>query len=165
MGAVSPVGAVGQLVSGAKSRRRIPFRLSHAGMACRCAGNRIFNEKEWCFLMIEQNVVLCGANSYEQKYYFNEQFSNLPEGIRQELQIMCVLYTEDVGGILTLEFEEDGSLEFKVTADESDYLFDEIGSVLKIKQYQREKRELLEALEMYYRVFYLGEEMVEDVES
>ena len=118
--------------------------------------------------MIEEKqdrIVLCGANSYEQKYYFNEQFSNLPENIRQELQIMCVLYTEDVGGILTLEFEEDGTLEFKVTAEESDYLFDEIGSVLKIKQYQVEKRELLEALEMYYRVFYLGEEIDEEEES
>ena len=118
--------------------------------------------------MIEEKqdrIVLCGANSYEQKYYFNEQFSNLPENIRQELQIMCVLYTEDVGGILTLEFEEDGTLEFKVTAEESDYLFDEIGSVLKIKQYQMEKRELLEALEMYYRVFYMGEEIDEEEES
>ena len=118
--------------------------------------------------MIEEKqdrIVLCGANSYEQKYYFNEQFSNLPENIRQELQIMCVLYTEDVGGILTLEFEEDGTLEFKVTAEESDYLFDEIGSVLKIKQYQMEKRELLEALEMYYRVFCLGEEIDEEEES
>ena len=74
---------------------------------------------------MKDTTVLCGANSYEQKYYFNEQFSNLPENIRQELQIMCVLYTEDVGGILTLEFEEDGTLEFKVTAEESDYLFDE----------------------------------------
>ena len=113
----------------------------------------------------QERIVLCGANSYEQKYYFNEQFSNLPENIRQELQIMCVLYTEDVGGILTLEFEEDGTLEFKVTAEESDYLCDEIGSVLKIKQYQMEKRELLEALEMYYRVFYLGEEIDEEEES
>ncbi|MFR3728307.1 DUF6145 family protein [Lacrimispora sp.] len=105
------------------------------------------------------NVVLCGANSYEQKYYFNQQFSSLPESIKQELQIMCVLYTEDVGGILMLEYNPDGTLEFKVTAPESDYLFDEIGSVLKIKQYRREKRELLESLEMYYRVFYLGEEL------
>lgn len=118
--------------------------------------------------MIEEKqdrIVLCGANSYEQKYYFNEQFSNLPENIRQELQIMCVLYTEDVGGILTLEFEEDGTLEFLVTAEETDYLFDEIGSVLKIKQYQMEKRDLLEVLEMYYRVFYLGEEIDEEEES
>ncbi|MFT4106344.1 MAG: DUF6145 family protein [Lacrimispora sp.] len=107
----------------------------------------------------EGKVALCGANSYEQKYYFNQQFSGLPESIKQELQIMCVLYTEDVGGVLVLEFDQDGTLEFKVTAEESDYLFDEIGSVLKIKQYRREKRELLESLEMYYRVFYLGEEL------
>ncbi|HBD00806.1 MAG TPA: hypothetical protein DC053_17940, partial [Lachnoclostridium sp.] len=97
--------------------------------------------------------------SYEQKYYFNQQFSSLPESIKQDLQIMCMLYTEDVGGILVMEYDEDGTLEFKVSAEEGDYLFDEIGSVLKIKQYRKEKRELLESLEMYYRVFYLGEEL------
>ena len=107
---------------------------------------------------MEETVVLCGANSYLQKYYFNPDFDSLPQEVKQELQIMCALYTEDVGGILTLEFEEDGSLEFKVTSEEGDYLFDEIGSVLKIKQYQEEKRELLEALELYYRVFFLGED-------
>jgi len=110
---------------------------------------------------MEEHVVLCGANSYEQKYYFNQQFSALPEGIRKELQIMCVLYTEDVGGILTMEFDEEGNLEFKVTAADEDYLFDEIGSALKIKQYQLEKRELLESLELFYRVVFLGEKLEE----
>lgn len=112
---------------------------------------------------MSERVVLCGANSYEQKYYLNERFQNLPESIKQELQILCVLYTEDVGGILTLEYDEEGSLEFQVTAVESDYLFDEIGSVLKIKQYQLEKRELLEALELYYRVFCLGQTLEEEI--
>ena len=103
---------------------------------------------------MEEHVVLCGASSYEQKYYFNRQFSALPESIRL---IMCVLYTEDVGGVLTMEFDEKGNLEFRVSADDHDYLFDEIGSALKIKQYQLEKRELLESLELFYRVFFLGE--------
>ena len=103
--------------------------------------------------------VLCGANSYEQKYYFNQDFSSLPQSIQDELHIMCVLYTEDVGGILTMEFDDSGSLEFKVTAPEEDYLFDEIGSVLKIKQYQEEKKDLLEALELYYRTFFLEEDV------
>lgn len=107
--------------------------------------------------MAEERVVLCGASSYEQKYYFNEKFKALPEGIRQELQIMCVLFTEDVGGILTMEFDGEGNLEFKVSVDDGDYLFDEIGSGLKIKQYQMDKRELLESLELFYRVFFLGE--------
>ena len=112
----------------------------------------------------KETVVLCGANSYEQKYYFNQDFKSLPEGIKKELQIMCVLFTEDIGGVITLEFEPDGTLEFKVQADESDYLFDEIGSGLKIRQYQREKRELMESLELYYKVVFLGEK-IEDIEQ
>lgn len=108
---------------------------------------------------MEERTVLCGASSYEQKYYFNQKFSALPESIRQELRIMCVLYTEDVGGVLTMEFDQAGNLEFKVTADDGDYLFDEIGSALKIRQFQLEKRELLESLELFYRVFFLGEKI------
>ena len=37
--------------------------------------------------------------------------------------------------------------------------FKKIGSHLKIKQLQREKQDLLEALQLYYRVFFLGEEI------
>ncbi len=110
-------------------------------------------------------VVLCGASSYEQKYYFNPDFASLPQAVKDELHIMCVLFTEDVGGVLTLEFDAGGNLEFKVASDESDYLFDEIGSVLKIKEYQEKKRELLEALELYYRTFFLGEEWEERDEA
>ena len=92
--------------------------------------------------MYQENVVLFGASACEQKYYFNQDFASLPETIKQELQVMCVLYTEDVGGILTLEFDENGNLQFKTEATDSDFRYDEIGSVLKIKQLQSEKREL-----------------------
>nr|WP_296044006.1 DUF6145 family protein [uncultured Blautia sp.] len=115
--------------------------------------------------MYQENIVLCGASSYEQKYYFNPDFNSLPESIKQELQIMCVLYTEDIGGILTLEFDEDGNLQFKTEALDADAMYDEIGSVLKIKKLQTEKKELLESLELYYRVFFLGENLEEDAEN
>lgn len=115
--------------------------------------------------MYQENIVLCGASSYEQKYYFNPDFNSLPESIKQELQIMCVLYTEDIGGILTLEFDEDGNLQFKTEALDADAMYDEIGSVLKIKKLQTEKKELLESLELYYRVFFLGENLEENTEN
>ena len=108
--------------------------------------------------MYQENVVLCGASAYEQKFYFNPDFQALPEQIRQELQIMCVMFTEEVGGTLVLEYDEDGFLQLITDADEEDILYDEISSGLKIHQIQMEKRELLEALEMYYRVFVLGED-------
>ena len=115
--------------------------------------------------MFNEKMVLCASNAYEKKYYLNDQFSNLPERVKQELQIMCVLFTEDVGGILTLEFAQDGTLEFKTEALEADARYDEIGSALKIKQIQTEKKELLESLEMYYRVFFLGDITEDDLKK
>ena len=97
-------------------------------------------------------VILCAASAYEQKYYLNQDFSQLPETIKEELQIMCVLYTAEVGGILTLQYDEYGNLFFNVTSEENDFMFDEIGSALKIKKIQNDKRELLESLELYYKV-------------
>lgn len=41
----------------------------------------------------KEPVVLCAASSYEQKYYLNEAFSGLPTAVKEELQVMCVLYT------------------------------------------------------------------------
>ncbi|MBP3617943.1 MAG: hypothetical protein J6J38_07890 [Lachnospiraceae bacterium] len=108
--------------------------------------------------MYEGRVVLCVSNAYEKKYYLNEDFEALPKSIKDELKIMCVLYTEDVGGILSLVYEEDGSLVFEVNADEGDLLFDDIGSALVIKKLQEEKKELLESLELYFKVFFLGED-------
>ncbi|MBS6765039.1 hypothetical protein EAI89_18280 [Eubacterium sp. am_0171] len=108
---------------------------------------------------MEEEVVLCGASSYEQKFYLNPEFETLPESIQQELQIMCVLYTEDVGGMLMVVYDEQGNLELRVDHREDDFTFDEIGSVLKIKELQRTKSELFESLELFYKVFCLGEDM------
>ncbi len=108
--------------------------------------------------MEQENTVLCGANSYEEKYFFNEQFGALPTAIKEELKILCVLFVNQVGGTLLLEFEPDGTLVFRVSSHENDFFFDEIGSSLQIKEIQREKEELLSSLEMYYRVFFLNKE-------
>ena len=110
---------------------------------------------------MDEEMVLCAASSYEQKYYLNPEFESLPEAVKQELQIMCVLYTADVGGVLLLAFDENGNLELKVEHNEGDFSFDEIGSVLKIKELQDTKEELFKSLEMFYKVFYLGEETEE----
>ena len=110
---------------------------------------------------MDNEIVLCAANAYEQKFYLNPEFDSLPESIKEELQIMCVLYTEDVGGVLMLVFDEEGNLELKVDHEESDFFFDEIGSVLKIRELQKTKQELFESLELFSRVFYLGEEIEE----
>ena len=101
-----------------------------------------------------EEIVLCGASAYNQKFYINENFKNLPEEITSELKVMCVLFCADIGGILQLIYDEDGNLEFRTTYNEDDLLYDEIGSGLKIKELRRKHADLLEALEMYYKVMF-----------
>ena len=43
--------------------------------------------------MKPEKVVLCASSKYEQKFYLNEEFKGLPEEIKKELKIMCVLFT------------------------------------------------------------------------
>lgn len=99
-----------------------------------------------------REVVLCGASAYSKKFYIDRNFKNLPDSIKDELKIMCVLFTEDIGGVLELVFDEDGKLEFRASCDEGDLLYDDIGCGLKIRQLQRTKEDLLSALELYYKV-------------
>lgn len=74
-----------------------------------------------------------------------------------------MLFTEEVGGIFTIVFEEDGSISLETDAEEDDLLYDEISSGLLVGEIRRNRQEMLEALQLYYRVFILHEAMqVED---
>ena len=103
--------------------------------------------------MYQSDVVLCAASAYEEKYYLNDDFSLLPVDVKKELRIMCTMFTVDVGGIIILFFDEDGNLLIRTEADEGDVLYDEIGSALKVRQIRKEKAELFESLELFYRTF------------
>ena len=65
---------------------------------------------------MDENQVLCACSAYEQKFYLNPRYESLPEGIKEELKILSVMLTADVGGVFTMEFEEDGSLYMSTTA-------------------------------------------------
>lgn len=109
--------------------------------------------------MEQEKIVLCGANAYDKKYYFNERFNAIPESIKNELHIICVLFTEEVGGIFTIVFEPDGTLAFETDAEEDDIYYDEVSSGLLISEIRRNRQELLESLSLYYRVFILKEDV------
>ncbi|SDA58568.1 hypothetical protein SAMN02910275_01416 [Butyrivibrio sp. INlla18] len=102
-------------------------------------------------------VVLCGANAYEQKYYFNPIFKQIPESIKKELNIISVLFTQEAGGIFTIVFEEDGSISIETNADEEDITYDEITAGLLVGEVRRKRQDLFEALGLYYRIYVLHE--------
>ena len=102
-------------------------------------------------------IVLCGANAYEQKYYFNPLFKEIPESIKKELNIISVLFTQEAGGIFTNVFEEDGNISIETNADEEDITYDEITAGLLVGEVRRKRQDLFEALGLYYRIYVLHE--------
>jgi hypothetical protein len=118
-----------------------------------------FNENSEASVIEDKyRIVICGANAYDKKYYFNNKFDRLPENVKEELQILCVLFTEEVGGIFTVGFTPTGELLLDTTAEEGDLLYDEIGSGLMLKKIRTDKQELFKALEIYFRVTFLHED-------
>ena len=112
-----------------------------------------------------ERVVLCGANAYEQKYYFNPIFRQIPESIKKELNIISVLFTQEAGGIFTIVFEEDGSISIETNADEEDITYDEITAGLLVSEVRRKRQDLFEALGLYYRIYVLKENPADILEE
>lgn len=119
------------------------------------AGNAEKSDPEENGEHLHVRVVLCAASAYDKKYYFNRTFKGLPQNVKDELQILCVTFTEDVGGILTIVFSPTGDVEFETQADEGDLMYDEIGCGLKIKEMRKKHQELFQSLSIYYQVMIL----------
>lgn len=109
----------------------------------------------------QENVVLCAASAYEEKYYLNPLFGKLPEDIKKELKLISVLFTNEIGGIFMMEFDREGNLQFRTEAKDSDYSYDDIGSALMVKEIQKNRGELLRSLELFYQVVVLGKPLEE----
>ena len=140
--------------------KRWPFDRLHSSGFCPGQGGKAESfpggEEEELLLkgeggkMADESSVLCAANSYIEKFYWNPAY-RLPEEVRKRLQILAVRFTEEVGGILILRFHERGSLELQSVSEEGDYLYDEIGAELKLRELSAENQELFQKLELYFQ--------------
>ena len=62
---------------------------------------------------------------------------------------------------VSTEFEdEEVKLNFVTHVEDNDFFYDEIGSELMIKKLRQEKQDFWESLELYYKIFLLGEDEV-----
>ena len=104
---------------------------------------------------INDENVICVANSYIMKYYLNQVFQNLPREVKDELKITLVGLAEEVGGIITLMFDEDGAISFGINHEDEDYLFDDISAGLISKKILTEKKDLFEQIEVFNRALKL----------
>ena len=115
--------------------------------------------------MADGRIGLCGSNAYEKKYYFNPLFDSVPESVKEELHIICVLFTEEAGGVFLIVFEPDGSISMETEAAEEDILYDDITAGLLVSEIRRHRQTLFEELQLFYRVFVLKEDITLEDET
>lgn len=97
-------------------------------------------------------IVMYAASCYNQKYYFNTEFEDLPIEVKNEIKTVCVSLAEKLHCIFVIGFYVDGTVYIETQSEESDYNFDDIGSQLEIKKLQKEKEELFKSLKLWYNV-------------
>lgn len=110
-------------------------------------------------------MVLCAANKYEMKYFFNKNFERIPKSIQDELHIISVLFVQEVGGIFKIVFDEDGDITMETESAEDDFLYDDISAGLMVAEIKRTRQEMFESLRMFYKVFILKEDAEELLEE
>ncbi len=104
------------------------------------------------------HIVICGANAYEEKYFFNDKFKDIPNSIQEDLRTITILFTQEVGGIFTICYDDNGEVLLQTEAAEDDITYDEVSSGLLIGQIRQNRRELFESLRLYFKVMILKED-------
>ncbi len=111
-----------------------------------------------------EKKILAAANAQEQKYYLEPEFSALPDAIQEEIRMICILLAQKLNCTFLMGFAE-GALYFETIRNADDCDFDDIGAELEIKRVQRQQKELLRAIELWYAVYFTkdGEKIKEEL--
>lgn len=104
----------------------------------------------------EKNIIIA-TSSYNEKYFFNEEYDALPKEVKKELIQISVEYVNDVGGTFVIRFGEDGHILLDTSYNDDDFNYDEIGSRTNIAKLQKDKKELFKALSLWYKLVYKKE--------
>ena len=97
--------------------------------------------------------VIAGASFTQQKYFFEPKFDVIPESVKDEIRTICIVMAQKLRCTFLMGFLPDGEIYFDVVNSEDDFDFDDIGCELEMKRIKTEEKELIEKLELWYKVF------------
>lgn len=87
------------------------------------------------------------SNSYIKKYYLDNRLETLPKEIKDTLKRIFVTFTENVGGMAVVTFDnKDYKLVFEIKKNDDDIGFDEINANYKLTRLEQENIELFDQI-------------------
>ena len=111
--------------------------------------------------LFDRLVIGIGDNNQKKRKYNKDVMKAAIEKTLVSEKINNVVVVNYEG--LSVDAAKDNECNFLVRGirDDMDYYYDDIGAGLKLHQLQRQKRELMSSLEMYYRVMFLNKTVEE----
>lgn len=100
-----------------------------------------------------EKTVIAAASYYNQKYFVNPEFNDIPTEIRNELRLICINLSEKLHCAFFVGFTDAGTIYFETRAEEADYDYDEIGADLEIKELGKTHSELIRTLQLWYTMY------------
>lgn len=98
--------------------------------------------------------IMAAASFDKQKYFLDPEYDAIPQGIKDEVQTICVYLAEKLRCTFTIGFHtESGDVYFETVRSDEILDFDDIGAELEIKALQKEKAELIKALKLWYLIY------------
>lgn len=102
---------------------------------------------------IMEKKLLISISPYVQKYYINEEFKDLPEEIKETLRAKLAVIAEKTHAIISLGFSEDMAVYLSYQYEDLSYT-DEIGMELRLKKFQQDEAQLIQAIKMWYMIYH-----------
>ncbi len=99
---------------------------------------------------MSKQMIVC-ASIETKKYYFNPDFNDMPESIKEEIKEESIKMSQKVQGIIAIGFNDDGNI--YIEEQRKDVFVDTIGVELEIRNFQKEKQELLKSLKTWYMIY------------
>ena len=95
----------------------------------------------------EYYIPIIVSNSYIKKYYLDNRLETLPKEIKDTLKKIFVTFTENVGGMAVVSFDnKEYKLVFEIKKNDNDISFDEINANYKLAKLEQENAELFEQI-------------------
>ena len=101
--------------------------------------------------------VLAAASVYNEKFYVEPEFNTIPKTVLEEVKNLCIRSAQEISCIFSIGFKDNGAVYFETQASDMDNRFNEANAQEKVEKIMIEKADLIQRLNLWYRVFVLKE--------
>lgn len=107
--------------------------------------------------MENKENVIAAASVYNEKYFINPNFKNIPKKVLDEIQFLCISTAKELHCIFTMGFKTNGDIYFTTQGDSTDKIYREDFAEETVTKIINEKSDLIKSLNLWYKVFVLKE--------